>query len=109
MKVKELLQKWNQNKKSEKSYTDITIKLTDEDAAKIYALTELFPSLSNTDILSDIISASLHEIEACLPYIKGDKVVSQDELGDPVYEDAGLTPKFLSLTKKYLCHAKNHS
>ena len=108
MKVKELLQKWNQNKKTEKSYTDITIRLTDEDAAKIFALTELFPHLHNTDILSDIISASLREIETSLPYIKGELVVSQDELGDPIYEDAGLTPQFISLTQKYLQHMKPH-
>jgi hypothetical protein len=28
-------------------------------------------------------------------------VIREDEFGDPVYEDKGLTPEFLDLVKKY--------
>jgi hypothetical protein len=28
-------------------------------------------------------------------------VISRDDQGDPVYEDVGLTPRFVELTRKY--------
>jgi hypothetical protein len=28
-------------------------------------------------------------------------VISRDDQGDPVYEDIGLTPRFVELTRKY--------
>jgi hypothetical protein len=33
--------------------------------------------------------------------VKGSKVISSDDHGDPVYEDIGLTPRFIELTRKY--------
>jgi len=35
-----------------------------------------------------------------MPYVPGQKVISTDEQGDPVYEDAGLTPRFVDLTRR---------
>ena len=32
----------------------------------------------------------------------GRQVVATDEQGDPLYEDIGPTPRFLSLARKYL-------
>jgi hypothetical protein len=43
----------------------------------------------------------LDEIAAAMPYEKGPKVISRDDHGDPVYEDVGLTPRFVELTRKY--------
>jgi hypothetical protein len=28
-------------------------------------------------------------------------VIREDDFGDPVYEDVGMTPRFLELTRKY--------
>jgi hypothetical protein len=36
-----------------------------------------------------------------MPYVPGKKVISTDEQGDPVYEDAGPTPRFAELTRHY--------
>ena len=33
--------------------------------------------------------------------MQGEKVIAEDEFGDPIYEDAGLTPRFIELTRKY--------
>ena len=44
--------------------------------------------------------AALQEIETSMPYIAGKKVISSDEQGDPIYEDVGLTPRFVELTRK---------
>ena len=36
-----------------------------------------------------------------MPYKPGKKVISQDEQGDPLYEDVGLSPRYMDLTRKY--------
>ena len=36
-----------------------------------------------------------------LPYKQGTKIIAEDEYGDPMYEDVGLTPRFLELTQHY--------
>jgi len=44
---------------------------------------------------------SLDEIAAAMPYEPGPKVISRDDHGDPVYEDIGLTPRFVELTRRF--------
>lgn len=35
-------------------------------------------------------------------YVKGERIICRDDSGEPIYEDAGLTPKYLAIKKKYL-------
>ena len=42
-----------------------------------------------------------YELAAAMPYVAGPKVIRSDEQGDPVYEDVGLMPRFISLTRKH--------
>jgi len=52
-------------------------------------------------MVTDLLGAAIDEVEATMPYIPGSKVIREDDHGDPVYEDAGMTPKFLELTRKH--------
>ena len=72
-----------------------------EDAARLHALAELFPGQAIEEIVTDLLGAGLDEIAAAIPYERGPKVISRDDQGDPVYEDVGLTPRFVELTRKY--------
>jgi hypothetical protein len=36
-----------------------------------------------------------------MPYEPGSKIISRDDQGDPVYEDKGLTPRFIEISRKY--------
>ena len=45
--------------------------------------------------------AGLDEIAAAMPYERGPKVISRDDHGDPLYEDIGLTPRFVELTRQF--------
>jgi hypothetical protein len=64
-------------------------------------LADLFPGQPLESILADLLRTSLDEIAAAMPYERGPKVISSDDHGDPVYEDVGLTPRFVELTRKY--------
>lgn len=101
MKFRELLDSWSETARPVKTAREYAIRLNIDDAARIHALADLFPGHSEEDILSDVLSAALQEVEGAMPYRPGAKVISHDEQGDPIYEDVGLTPRFGELVKKH--------
>ncbi len=101
MKFRELLDSWSEASRPMKTAREYAIRLNIDDAARIHALADLFPGHSEEDILSDLLSVALQEVEGAMPYRPGAKVISHDEQGDPIYEDVGLTPRFGELVKKY--------
>jgi hypothetical protein len=102
MKVRELLSMWENTARGALTPEQFSVRLPVEDAAKIRALAEMYPRRSEQEIVTDLLSAALIELESSLPYQRGDRVVALDEEGDPLYEDVGPTPRFLNLIKKHL-------
>lgn len=102
MRVRDLLDDWQKASESECLDQEVTVRLTRHEAAKISALAEMFPGKGADDIVRELIAAALNELEATMPYIPGATVVSEDEHGDPIYEDVGPTPRFKELTRKHL-------
>ena len=102
MSVKKLIKEWEHSAHAELTKDLYSIKLNLDDAARIKALSEMYPKRSTEQLLSELISAALSEIESSLPYIAGSEVASFDELGDPIYKDVGPTPIYLSLMQKYI-------
>ncbi|MCP5326185.1 MAG: type 1 pili tip component [Oceanospirillaceae bacterium] len=102
MKVRELLNKWASSSEHHKTLETMQIGIPLKDAARLEALVALYPGLSKEQMLSQIISSALEEIETAMPYVPGPRVVAQDEMGDPLYEDIGPTPRYLALRAAYL-------
>ena len=102
MKIEQLLRLWEDAANNKLSTEAYSIRLPLDDVAKLQALAEIYPRRSIDEIISELLSAALHDVEQSLPYIKGENVVAVDEEGDPLYEDVGPTPRYLSLTKKFL-------
>ncbi|HEY3699759.1 MAG TPA: type 1 pili tip component [Spongiibacteraceae bacterium] len=112
MKVNDLVSMWEKTAQGELTAELFRIHLPLEDAARIAALASMFPRRSPEEIVTDLLSAALHEMESSLPYVRGNKVVALDEQGDPLYEDIGLTPRYLELKRKHLANyqtAETHS
>lgn len=108
MYLKQLVEHWQDHASGQLTETSYQVRLTVEDAAKLDALAEMYPKRSREQLLSELLSAALGQLEASFPYVQGTKVVATDELGDPIFEDVGPTPRYLALTKKYLEQYKNH-
>jgi hypothetical protein len=106
MKVRELLSMWDKTAKGELTQEYFSVRLPVEDAAKIHALAEMFPRRNVEEIITDLLSSALHELESGLPYVRGETVVALDEEGDPLYEDVGPTPRYLDLIRKHLSRFK---
>lgn len=101
MSFKSLLEHWQQTAPPTLTATEYAVRLPIDDAARIQALEEMYPGTSREQIITDLMSAALKELAASMPYVKGSKVISTDEHGDPVYEDAGPTSRFVELTRKH--------
>jgi hypothetical protein len=101
VKFKSLLEQWKKTPARAKTAKEYLVRLPLDDVARLQALVELFPGQSIEEIITDLLGAGLDEIAAAIPYERGPKVISRDDHGDPVYEDVGLTPRFVELTRKY--------
>ena len=101
MKIRELLARWAAADSPRHTVETYEMRLDAEDAAKVHALAEMHSGVSVEDILQDLLSAALDELEAGMPYRAGPRVIAEDDHGDPVFEDAGPTPRFLELARKH--------
>lgn len=102
MKIRELAQQWEENAKGRLTKTEYAIHLDLESAARLAAITEMYPKRQTEELLGELIGAALEELEASFPYVKGQQVIATDEEGDPLYEDVGPTPRFLALSRRFL-------
>ena len=101
MKFKSLLDHWRKDPAPPRTAREYPVRLSLDDAARLHALAELFPGQPIEAIINDLLHTGLDEIAAAIPYERGPKVISRDDHGDPVYEDIGLTPRFVELTRKF--------
>lgn len=102
MTLRDLIKIWEKTATSPLTETEFKVRLTTKDAAKVSALAEMYPSRTAEQLVTELLSAALNELEYTLPYVKGEKISSLDELGDPIYEDVGPTSTFSELTRKHL-------
>ena len=106
MRIRDLLELWGNPDKESRTRKFYEIRLTQHDAAKIAAIADLYKGRSEQQIITDLLAAALNELEEAFPYQPGSKIVAHDEDGNPIYEDIGLTPQFISLTKQHLANMK---
>lgn len=101
MKLKQLMDQWSNAPHSDLTAELFSIQLPVHEAARIRALAELFPNRTETQIVTELLRVVLDDVEASFPYVQGKEVIREDEFGDPIYNDEGLTPRFFDLKKKY--------
>ena len=105
-KPRDLLRYWETTAAATLTPNSYAVRLPVEDAAKLEALAHMYPQRTLDQLISDLLATALHELEEAMPYVKGDKVVALDELGDEIYNDAGLTPKFQRLAQERLARLR---
>lgn len=100
MKLNNLLLEWEKKAKEERTAHEYMVRLPVSVAARVCALKEMYPGRSESEIMVGLLSSALDELLETLPYVQGE-MTREDEFGDPIYGDAGLTPRFIQLTQKY--------
>jgi hypothetical protein len=101
-KIKSLIEQWQESASSPVTDCEYAVPLPLYTAVKIEALAELFPGKTKQQIITELLCAALDELEEAFPYVKGNKIIAHDEVGDPVYEDVGLTSAFIKLSEQHL-------
>ena len=109
MRLRNLVNYWDQHARGRLASDRMKVRISDEDQKALDELARQYPLKSREDLLRDLVCAALTELEACFPYREGTRVVARDEDGFEIYEDAGLTPRFLDLSKKYMKELKSGS
>ncbi len=102
MKIRELVKEWERSASGRLTEETVALHLDFEDSARLAALEEMYPKRSREELLSELVSAALSELEGSFPYVKGPRVIAEDEEGDPLFEDIGPTPRYLELTRKHV-------
>ncbi len=102
MKMQPLLARWQTIARTPAPRLTLSTDIDYHDAARLKALAELYPGCDVATLMADLLHHALNELEESFPYVHGNRQVGEDEFGDPVYEDIGLTPRFLDLTRKHL-------
>ena len=100
MSFKKLLESWRETAAAPRTVAEYSVRLPVDEAAQLHALLEMFPGKTAEQLITDLLSVALQEVAAAMPYVAGQKVISTDEQGDPVYEDVGPTPRFMELARK---------
>ena len=100
MNFMDLLESWGKQQVSRTTARSYSVNLPLNDASRLHALAELYPAMDTERLITDLVSTALDEIVVAMPYVPGERVIREDEFGDPVYEDVGMTPRFLELVRK---------
>ncbi|MFO7787284.1 MAG: pilin assembly protein [Halospina sp.] len=106
MRLGQLVNHWEQHARGRLADERVTVRLPEEGEKRLEALAQQYPLKSREALLRDLISAALTDLEVCFPYREGSRVVARDEDGFEIYEDAGMTPRFLNLSRKYMQQLK---
>jgi hypothetical protein len=101
VKFKPLLDHWKRPAGPLLTAEEYRVRLPLDDASRLHALAALFPGRKLEEIITDLLHVALDEIAESMPYEPGPRIISRDDHGDPVYEDAGLTPRFVELTRQF--------
>ncbi len=102
MKISDLIPRWGSHLHPQIAGKHYHMQLPLRDAARIEALQIMYPDCSEEEILSDLLHAALDELEVAMPYVPGNRVIAEDDQGDPIYEDLGPTPRFYSLSHELM-------
>ena len=102
MRIAELIERWSQAGRARSDVCPYTVHLPLRDAARLEALRVMYPGRSDSQLMADLIHAALDELEVAMPYVPGNRIIAEDDYGDPIYEDLGPTPRFYSLSHEIL-------
>ncbi|MBS0365954.1 MAG: type 1 pili tip component [Proteobacteria bacterium] len=101
MSFRELLQSWQERAAAPRTAASYAVYLPLDDAARLHALAQMFPGRTPEQLITELLGTALQELAAAIPYVAGTRVIARDDQGDPVYEDAGLTPRFIELSRRF--------
>lgn len=100
MKASDLANAWGSPDNSRLTSKQSSFRLPVHVAAKLAALSEMYPQKTKTQMVADLLSAALADLEQGLPSFPG-KFFTDDEQDGPLFEAIGPAERFRTLTNKH--------
>lgn len=100
MKAKDLHVVWSAPDNSRLTAKQFSFRLPVHVAAKLAALGELYPGKSRTQMVGDLLSAALQDLEASFPSVKGRFYTKDPDTGQDIFEDIGIHARYAALANK---------
>ncbi|GAA4028608.1 hypothetical protein [Actimicrobium antarcticum] len=95
MKATELVSMWGSLDNTRLTSKQVSFRLPVHVAAKIAALCDLYPTKTRTQIVGDLLSSALGDVEKALPAFKGERWGSAtDDNGGPLFMTVGPMADF---------------
>lgn len=102
MKAADLHNLWSSPDNSKLTSKQYSFRLPVHVAAKIQALCDMYPNKTRTEIVGDLLSSALQEVEQGLPIYDTNELITILPDGEKIFDQAGPRVTFNTLTEKYI-------
>jgi hypothetical protein len=101
MKASDLVNVWSAPDNTRLTAKQSSFRLPVHVAAKLSALCDLYPNKTRTEIVGDLLSTAISEVEKALPSYEGPEVGRDPDTGEIFYEELGPAVRFRTLADAY--------
>lgn len=101
MKASDLVTVWSAPDNSRLTAKQYSFRLPVHVAAKLAALEEMYPTKSRTQLVGDLLSAALADVEKALPSIEGHSLGHDPDTHEEIFEEVGPRGKYRELSNKH--------
>lgn len=101
MKASDLVTVWSAPDNSRMTAKQYSFRLPVHIAAKLSALEDIYPTKSRTQLVGDLLSAAIADVEQNLPSRKGKFWANDPETDEKLFVAEGMAADFRTLANKY--------
>ena len=101
MKSTDLHNLWTAPDNSRITSKQFSFRLPVHVAAKLAALSEMYPQKTRTEIVGDLLSTALDEVVKGMPSVEGRSMGQLPDTGEEIFEEIGPSTTFWKLADRY--------
>lgn len=101
LKASDLHNVWAAPDNSRLTSKQFSFRLPAHVAAKLAALCDMYPERTRTQLVGDLLSSALEELERGFPAAKGKPFGDAPHTGEKLFEDAGPGARYRALSNRY--------
>ena len=101
MKASDLVTVWSAADNSRLTAKQFSFRLPVHVAAKLAALEEMYPTKSRTQLVGDLLSAAIADVEKALPAVLGRSIGNDPETDEEIFEEIGPFARYQVLANNF--------
>ena len=99
MKASDLVTVWSAADNSRLTAKQFSFRLPVHVAAKLAALEEMYPTKSRTQLVGDLLSAAIADVEKAFPSVSGRSIARDPDTHEEIFEEIGPFARYQSLAE----------